>query len=203
MMKTDNDYLSKGFGQQFVWLDLVNSQEWDGFGKPIDHLAKTPWLGMFLRYWNLARRVPRRVPQAKIVRLRALLRRIAENLAAGGSLDRKEVAALNAVLNVPACEKVFQRQNGFRSALVPVRPGWAWILSRIAASLTKMVAGNRLDRLKICPNTGCRWIFYDRTKGNTRRWCHDRTCGNRDRVRRARAAQKNRKRAARKRPRGA
>ena len=41
-------------------------------------------------------------------------------------------------------------------------------------------------RLKICPNHGCRWVFYDETRGNTRRWCDDRSCGNRDKVRRLR-----------------
>jgi predicted RNA-binding Zn ribbon-like protein len=53
-------------------------------------------------------------------------------------------------------------------------------------------------RLKICPNRGCRWVFYDRTKGKTRVWCNDRTCGNRERVRRARAAHKQKRPATRK-----
>jgi predicted RNA-binding Zn ribbon-like protein len=94
--------------------------------------------------------------------------------------------ALNSFLSVPVRIKLFQHQNGVQSELVPLRGGWPWILSRIAASFAEMLALNRPDRLKYCPNEGCKWIFYDRTKANTRRWCNDRTCGNRDRVRRSR-----------------
>jgi len=50
-----------------------------------------------------------------------------------------------------------------------------------------LLAGGNSARVKICRNADCRWVFYDTTKARSRRWCSDKVCGNRDRVRRARA----------------
>jgi len=182
---TDN-YLAIGFGKEFAWLDLANSLEWNGYGKLTDHLRDPSWVGRVVKHWNLASTLPRSVPLAQLIALRALLRRMAAKLIAADALDERDLSALNSYLNVPVRVKLFQHQNGVQSEIVPLRPGWPWILSRIADSFAEMLALNRPDRLKYCPNEGCKWLFYDRTKANTRRWCNDRTCGNRDRVRRSR-----------------
>lgn len=194
MSKSIDPYRAAGFGREFAWLDLANTLEWNGFGEVTDHLRDPSWLGRMLHHWNLAEQVPRPAPSGKLIALRSLLRRVAAKLHSGGTLDARDVAALNAYLNVPARQKLFQRQNGVHSELVPLHAGWPWILSRIVASFEEMLARHRVDRLKYCPNEGCRWIFYDQTKANTRRWCNDRTCGNRDRVRRARTRARKRKR---------
>src|SRR6202790_682592 len=184
------NYEGAFFGREFAWLDLANPLEGNGYGKVTDHLRDAAWLNRILSHWSLAREVPRPVPRVKLVALRSLLRRLAAKLNAGRSLDTRDLAALNSYLSVPVRAKLFQRQNGVRSALVPIHEGWPWILSRFAASFAETLELNRPDRLKYCPNEGCKWLFYDRTKGNTRRWCNDRTCGNRDRVRRSRSRSK-------------
>lgn len=186
MKQGADNYVAAGFGKEFAWLDLANSIEWNGYGKLTDHLDDSTWAAHIVKRWNLASTLPRPVPLAQLIALRALLRRMADKLIAGETIDERDLSALNSYLNVPARVKLFQRQNGVHSELVPLHFGWPWILSRIAASFAEMLALNRPDRLKYCPNEGCKWIFYDRTKANTRRWCNDRTCGNRDRVRRSR-----------------
>ena len=186
MKQRVDNYAAEGFGKEYAWLDLANSLEWNGYGKLTDHLQDPSWAGYIVKHWNLASTLPRSVPLARLIALRALLRRMAAKLIAGEALDEGDLNALNSYLNVPVRVKLFQHQNGVHSEIVPLRPGWPWILSRIADSFAEMVAMNRPGRLKYCPNEGCKWIFYDRTKANTRRWCNDRTCGNRDRVRRAR-----------------
>jgi predicted RNA-binding Zn ribbon-like protein len=184
-IRQDN-YVAAGFGREFLWLDLANTLEWDGYGKLTDHLRDSSWIATILKHWTLAQQLPHPVPLRQLAALRALLRRLAAKLISGDSLDARDLTALNLYLKVPAREKLFQRQNGVRSELVPLHAGWSWLLSRIAASFAEMLALGRLDRLKNCPNEGCKWVFYDQTKANTRRWCNDRACGNRDRVRRAR-----------------
>jgi predicted RNA-binding Zn ribbon-like protein len=186
MKSRADNYVALGFGKEFAWLDLANSLEWNGYGKLTDHLRDPSWAACIVNHWNLASPPSCPIPVAQLIALRALLRRMAEKLITGDALDERDLNALNSYLNVPVRVKLFQRQNGVHSELVPVRPGWPWILSRIAASFAEMLKLNRPDRLKYCPNEGCKWIFYDRTKANTRRWCNDRTCGNRDRVRRSR-----------------
>ena len=190
----EDNYVVAGFGREFLWLDLANTLEWDGFAKMTDHLKDSSWIATILNHWNLATQLPRPVPLSKIAALRALLRRLASKLISGATLDSRDLAALNVYLNVPAREKLFQRQNGVRSELVPLHDGWPWLLSRIAASFAEMLALDRPERLKYCPNEGCKWVFYDQTKANTRRWCNDRACGNRDRVRRARTRARKSKR---------
>jgi predicted RNA-binding Zn ribbon-like protein len=192
MIRTLHDYRKAGFGSQFAWIDLVNSQERDGFGRLTDHLRNPFWLANFQRHFHLANPLPDSAPRGALDDLREFLRGIAENLAAGHTLSASDVRTVNTVLMVPARQKLFQDQNGFRAELSPVRSGWPWILSRIAASLADTLTRYDRERVKICANDGCRWAYYDVTKGNTRRWCNDRTCGNRDRVRRARAAAKHR-----------
>jgi len=130
------------------------------------------------------------VPHRKLGQLRVLLRRAAEKLAAGGSLDPREISKVNQALKVPVRQKLVQDQNGIRAETVPVRSDWTWVIARIAASLGEMLADREVERIKVCANSDCRWVFYDPTKARTKRWCNDRTCGNRARVRRARAAQK-------------
>jgi len=193
MIRTLHDYRRAGFGGQFAWLDLVNSQERDGFGRLTDHLRNPHWLANFLRHFHLTDSLPQSVPFRALAGLREFLRGVVENLAAGRSLSASDLRTLNAALMVPARQKLFQRQNGFRTDLFPVRSGWPWILSRIAASLADTLTRYDGERVKTCANDGCRWAYYDVTKGSTRRWCNDRTCGNRDRVRRARAAAKHRR----------
>ena len=124
-------------------------------------------------------------------RLRALLRRIATKLAGESPLGAREIAELNTFVIVPAKQTFVQRQNGLHLQLEPVKPGWPWVLSRIAASLADVLTQDQRRRIKTCANDACRWVYYDQTKGNIRRWCNDRTCGNRDRVRRSRALHKN------------
>jgi predicted RNA-binding Zn ribbon-like protein len=188
MIRTLQDYRKAGFGGQFAWLDFVNSQERDGFGRLTDHLDNPNWLANFLRHFHLADPLPAAPPLRELADFREFLRGIAEHLAAGRIPTASDVRTLNATLMVPARQKLFQHQNGFHAELFPVRSGWPWILSRIAASLADTLTRHDRERVKICANDGCRWTYYDVTKGNTRRWCNDRTCGNRDRVRRARAA---------------
>jgi predicted RNA-binding Zn ribbon-like protein len=190
-MKSVSDiFHTNGFGKVAPWVDLVNSEEWDGFGKLTDQLANPRWLATFLKHWELYPLPSKGLPRPKLVKLRHLLRGAAQKLGAGRSLGRIEISKLNQALNVPVWQKLVQNQNGFRTEAVPLQNDWDWVQARIAASFGEMLANREVERIKICANSDCRWVFHDPTKARTKRWCNDRTCGNRSRVRRARAAQK-------------
>ncbi len=190
MKQLHNIFGETGFGKVAPWVDLVNSEEWNGFGKLTDHLTNPRWLAAFLEHWELYPFPSKDVPRRKLVQLRSLLRRAAEKLAARASLGRTELSTLNQVLNVPVRQRLVQDQNGIRSETIPMRSDWDWVISRIATSFGEMLANREVERIKVCANSDCRWVFHDPTKARTKRWCNDRTCGNRARVRRARAAQK-------------
>ena len=190
-MKTpENIFYAHGFGKVAPWVDLANSEEWDGFGKRTDHLSDPEWLAEFQRHWKFVPNLRGKSSRLPLTNLRELLRRAAQKLAAGLALDAGEISKLNHTLNVLVRPRLVQRQNGWRAELVPVKRDGKWALAEIAASLTETLAGQDAKRVRICANADCRWIFHDPTKAGTKRWCNDRTCGNRARVRRARAAQK-------------
>lgn len=56
-------------------------------------------------------------------------------------------------------------------------------LGRILAEWFSLSEGGRLDRLKMCSSDECQWIFFDRSKPGTRRWCSSLRCGNRQKTR--------------------
>src|SRR5258708_40033713 len=159
-----------------------------------EDVSNCVWLRSFLGHFRRADQPLPAAPLHGLDDLREFLRRVAEHFAVGRSLSARDLRTLNAALRMPARQKLVQHQNGFRTELLPLPSGWPWILSRIAASLADTLTHYDHERVKICANDGCRWAYYDVTKGNMRRWCNDRTCGNRDRVRRARAAAKRRRR---------
>ncbi|MBZ9813232.1 CGNR zinc finger domain-containing protein [Mesorhizobium sp. CA7] len=53
------------------------------------------------------------------------------------------------------------------------------ITGAIAWSALDLLRGDELSRLKQCPPHDCRWLFIDRTKNGSRRWCEMNSCGNR------------------------
>ena len=60
-------------------------------------------------------------------------------------------------------------------------------LARVATPLVDAIATAATDRLRICANHECRWVFEDSSRAGRRRWCDMATCGNQAKVRRFRA----------------
>lgn len=188
MGRVTSQHVLKGYSP--VWLALVNSEQWDGFGHLTDHLENPVWLKTFLRRAGLASLAEGPVPEEDLRRLRARLRRVVETVATGKRLSPAECAGLDAWLAQGAQRRFLSAHGGgYRISWEPLKGGWPWILAMIAASAAETLAEGDLRRVKVCPNAGCRWAFYDQTHGNRRRWCNDRACGNRDKVRRFRARQ--------------
>jgi predicted RNA-binding Zn ribbon-like protein len=181
------DFLAKGHGTSAPWADLANSEEWDTYGKRTDHLDDSSWLPFFLARWGFSRPDRGPFPTAGFKALRGTLRRVCEAVSAGRRVPEKEIRGLNDVLNVAGSRRLCQRQNGLGIEFCPATEGWEWILAETAFGFAELLARGSGPRIKICSNPDCRWIFYDSSKGRTRRWCSDKVCGNRERVRRSRA----------------
>ena len=52
-MRSSDIFATHNFGQVSPWVDLVNSEECDGFGNFSDRLDDPAWLESFLRRWHL------------------------------------------------------------------------------------------------------------------------------------------------------
>lgn len=190
-MNTRSDpFAARGFGDCAAWLDLVNSELWDGYGNFSEMLDEQAWIKSFLRFWSFREPIEA-APQQQLRLLRAQLRRLVELAASGKRIRIEHLAELNEWLKIPSIPQLEEDQNGLHLELRPVQSGWHVIMANIASSFAASLMRYEHNRLKICGNTECRWVFVDKTKGNVRRWCNAATCGNRDRVRKARASQKH------------
>ncbi len=59
-------------------------------------------------------------------------------------------------------------------------------LARLAESIARELTQGRPERLRVCENEECRWIYLDTSHSGRRKWCDMRTCGNRVKVARHR-----------------
>jgi len=54
----------------------------------------------------------------------------------------------------------------------------------LALQVLDLLQSPHLPQLRQCHGPGCGWLFLDRTRSHTRRWCSSSLCGNRARARR-------------------
>jgi predicted RNA-binding Zn ribbon-like protein len=54
----------------------------------------------------------------------------------------------------------------------------------LALQVLDLLQSPQLPLLRRCDGPGCGWLFLDRTRSHTRRWCSSSDCGNRARARR-------------------
>lgn len=175
-----------------VCLDFLNSEFRDFRGRwSEDRLLKPEWLDQFLTRWNLqVGSLPDAATLQSLIELRALLLHIVESLA-HGQPSEEDIAALNAILQA-APSKRYLSWDGedYNLTLVPVENDWNWVKAEIASSFAELLVDYEPERLKICENVHCRWIFYDESKSRTRRYCTTNKCANLWKLRRFRARHK-------------
>jgi predicted RNA-binding Zn ribbon-like protein len=73
--------------------------------------------------------------------------------------------------------------EGGRAALAPTEAGVRGVLGEVLAAIVRAEHDGTWARLKICASAECRYVYYDRSKNGSRRWCSMRVCGNRNKTR--------------------
>ena len=69
--------------------------------------------------------------------------------------------------------------DGTRPRLVATAGGVDGALGRILAVVHEATLDGTWPRLKGCPRDVCHWLFYDRSKNASSKWCAMSVCGNR------------------------
>jgi predicted RNA-binding Zn ribbon-like protein len=189
MTNQKEQFLKNGFGNT-LWLDIVNSEYYDGFGNLTDHLKDSEWFRILLEQYQFDD-ISQDLLHQQLIDLRTWLRHIAQTLNRNNSLTHEDIHTLNSYLVEPGIRTLHYSQDQGKYLLIfkPVQSGWRWVLAEVVSTLVEMLDPKQQKRVKICANPGCKWVFFDVTKGNNRRWCNDLTCGNRDKVRRYRSRQ--------------
>jgi predicted RNA-binding Zn ribbon-like protein len=58
------------------------------------------------------------------------------------------------------------------------------LVALVGLAALDMLQSPEIDRVRLCEGPGCGWLFLDRSRSHTRRWCSTSDCGNRVRVKR-------------------
>lgn len=188
-------------------LDFVNTVEGRDSDKLLNYLADFDRLARWCQRAGLltlpqcerVRRAAERRPAiaARVWRaameLREHLNGIFRALVRAEDPPKPSMAALNAWIG---------RALGQRR-LNPTSSGeivWAWgaadpameiVIWEIALSAAALLtAAERKQRLKICANGPCDWMFLDQSRSGRRRWCRMAVCGNVSKVRSFRKRQR-------------
>ena len=179
------------------WLRLLNSDwhDYRGSGLRRDLIDDPAWLERFVKPWKPSLGgVPPADVRAALKELRRIVRAIVDRIAARRSVAPRLLSDLNSVLAVsPFVRRLDKATGGYAFPLVPGSPGLAAMLGEIAAGFGETLARGEPARIKVCDNRDCLWVFYDRSKNRSRRWCEGNTgCGDLMKVRRFRAKHKPR-----------
>lgn len=182
------------------WLDLLNSDWHDylGSGRREDRLDNIRWVESFLRRWSLdVGGASREKAIASFKALRKVLRHLAEIFAGGGRCGSRDWDRVNAFLKrSPFIEVVRPTETSAETRRVPRGGSLDAALAAVASSFVETVVSGDPSRIKICRNKDCYWVFYDRSRNKSRRWCED-TCGNLMKVRTFRQRSKKHSRSGR------
>jgi predicted RNA-binding Zn ribbon-like protein len=114
------------------------------------------------------------------VSLREALRVNNGGVAATLVVDRCNAALCNVPLNLTFGD------DG-RPHFSPGGRGVDRALAAVVAAAAEAVADGTWDRLKMCAEHTCEWVFYDRSKNRSKTWCSMQVCGNRTKTRTYRA----------------
>ena len=142
-------------------------------------------------------RVARRALK-RAISLRDALHAIFTALMAGAPAPPAALAELNRCLaEATAAAAIEQTAEGFvwrwpARATPPERLLWP-----VARSAAELLTTADPTRIKACPGPHCGWMFLDKTRNGSRRWCEMEVCGSRAKMRRYHQRQRERADSAR------
>jgi predicted RNA-binding Zn ribbon-like protein len=178
--------------------DFLNTAELDGSGRPVEHLSSladaTGWLeGHGLLHPTKRRPLdaspPARAEElvAHVRAVRSGLREVVEAVVAVRPVDAQALETVNAILRARSALELVPDEGGVALAHRHVGDPLDDALAAVAEPLVAVIAAGGIDRLRICANDGCRWVFQDSSRTGRRRWCSMASCGNRAKAARHRA----------------
>jgi predicted RNA-binding Zn ribbon-like protein len=158
-----------------LWLELIHSDWQDHLGRQSagDRLDDPAWLATFLAQGGLPHVATRdgRLGCA-LKELRAVIRDAVTGCLDGGKVRDKALQRLNGYLHQTPIRPSLERTGkGYRMRLQPDGGRLERALFLIASSFAEFLAGGDVARLRVCDNPTCGWVFLDRTRSRTGRWC--------------------------------
>lgn len=172
-------------------IDFANTLCWRGSEAPSEGLADLAALGAWLSRAGLPPEMLAAAAGggealfAEAIGLREAIYRIFSDIAEGRPAAAADLAALNrALAEAPARARLVPDVSGYAWAAEPSGRGAATLLAPVLWSAADLLARAGRLRIRRCANDKCLWLFIDRSKAGTRRWCDMAACGNRAKAQR-------------------
>jgi predicted RNA-binding Zn ribbon-like protein len=127
---------------------------------------------------------------ARIHDVRAALREVADSIAEQRAPDAGALETVNRALHARQVIELIPAPDGVNVDHRHVGDPIDDALARLADPLVRELTGGHPERIRICDNDRCRWVFYDTSRTGLRRWCSMATCGNQAKAARHRARAK-------------
>ena len=183
-------------GERMLCLDFVNTVDWRNSKtrkKEMlhDFSALISWskqMGILedknaqILFKNASKQ-PNKAKQVyeKAIELRELLYHIFSSIITTGQAPSHDLSIFN---------KYLADSMGKSCCLIPSDNGFVWsfcsgtdsmdlFLDPIIKSAADLLISSELKRVKQCADAACGWLFMDKSRNNSRRWCSMKDCGNR------------------------
>jgi predicted RNA-binding Zn ribbon-like protein len=169
-------------------LDFLNSSWLNKFHKDSDKdiLFNKEWFQKQLALWNLNLEAELSNEQiTDLIQLRNDLRKAYDQLIA----HELDLCSFIPVINkemqkIPLFKKIIEGEE-CRTILVPYNYNYDWLKYNILSSFADLITVVDVERLRVCENPDCRFVFYDNSRNATKRHCHS-GCSNLMKARRFR-----------------
>jgi predicted RNA-binding Zn ribbon-like protein len=183
-------------------LDFINTYHWDK-GEGHDHLTDIPTAVDWLQEHELLHREmvePLRERYAgdgedgpvlrRVRRVRSALRELLDATVERRPPERSALREVNRALRAPYMIELVPAPDGVsldhRHEGDPINGAMARLSEAVARELTQ----GDPERLRVCANDECRWVFRDYSPAGRRKWCDMSSCGNRAKAARHRERRK-------------
>ncbi|HEX5015742.1 MAG TPA: CGNR zinc finger domain-containing protein [Candidatus Limnocylindrales bacterium] len=126
----------------------------------------------------------------KVRSVRAALREVADAVAHDRAPSDEALAEVNRAIRSRERVELVKEHDGVSVGHSHVGDPLDDALARLADPLVHEIQNGRADRVRICANDTCRWLFFDESRAGRRIWCDMATCGNKAKAARHRARAK-------------
>ncbi|MDP8904676.1 MAG: CGNR zinc finger domain-containing protein [Chloroflexota bacterium] len=127
---------------------------------------------------------------SRIRRVRAALRELLDATVEQRPADEAALREVNRALRAQYVYELVPAPDGVSLDHRHEGDPIAGALARLAEAIARELTQADAERLRVCANDECRWVFFDSSPAGRRKWCDMATCGNRAKVARHRARQR-------------
>lgn len=151
-------------------LEFINTQYYLNNKPFVEKLREEQWTICFSRKYNFSRSLFRDID--RLIYLRTIFHSVLKNAIKEQKISEDFIDELNEYLSkIQIRQKGILENNQINLIYLPKIKETDLLYHIIINSFIDLMNHINTDRLKICQNEECSWIFYDESKNKSRKWC--------------------------------